>query len=407
MIVTIFNKRVNLLWLVMGIALLVRLAYALPLPADKLSPDAFNWMNIGESVATGSGFGDTWRPPGYAAYLGALFFVFGKSVAVGRAMNAVMGALLCLLIFRIGRILYNERAGIIAATLAAFYPYYIAYSGDMLSETFFGLMISWSVYLILASRDTRDWKIWCLTGAVLGFTSLTKSTITPFFLFALIWLAWRTRRFVPVLLIAAVMAGTISIWTVRNHFYYRHFIPISTMWRSFYGSNCDEAAVLEASGELDTPQPDSITEKAIPKDYFQILELPRMEQEAVFKERALLWISSNPDKMIWLMKKRFMHFWRLYPMMAYRWQKLAAKVTSGIYIPLCCIGLLLSWRSWRDTLLPVGLFVLFTGVHLFFAVTLRYRIPIDAFILIFAAAAITIIFERFASWLRKSRPANV
>ncbi|PKM92545.1 MAG: hypothetical protein CVU80_02785, partial [Elusimicrobia bacterium HGW-Elusimicrobia-4] len=111
------------------------------------------------------------------------------------------------------------------------------------------------------------------------------------------------------------------------------------------------------------------------------------------------WIKNNPEKFRWLVKRRLIHFWRLYPMMAYKWQKVVAMMTSGIYIPLCLIGIILSIKNFQKTSLLICLFIIYTLVHLPFVATLRFRIPIDPYIIIFAAYTIHFIWIKLKSFI--------
>ena len=91
------------LYLVFFAALAVRLAYALTLSPEKISPDAYEWMANAVSVATGHGYGDAWRPPGFITFLGIIFFIFGKSIAAARAVNSLLGAGTCVLVYFIAK----------------------------------------------------------------------------------------------------------------------------------------------------------------------------------------------------------------------------------------------------------------------------------------------------------------
>ncbi|OGR60589.1 MAG: hypothetical protein A2X34_03070 [Elusimicrobia bacterium GWC2_51_8] len=59
--------------------------------------------------------------------------------------------------------------------------------------------------------------------------------------------------------------------------------------------------------------------------------------------------------------------------------------TSGLYLPLAAIGFFLSLAAFKKTSLLLALFATYTLSHIFFTTTLRYRIPIDPFLIIFAA----------------------
>lgn len=389
--------------LVFAVAAVIRLVYVLKLGNDQLSPDCGEWLSVASDIASGKGFGDTWRPPGYAAYLGILMFVFGKSILVMRLFNVLLGSLTCVLIYHAGKKVFSQAVGRIASALVCFYPYLIAYTGDLISETFLTFLIALSMLMLLVTSEKPVLRNIVLTGVILGITSLTKSTVLPFFGIACLWLWWRTKSMKTGFLAGILTLLVISPWTIRNYFYYKAFIPISTGGKSLYLSSCDGALLLETAGEFDKPQSIETVMPVIPEDYMELMKLPRMEQEKIFTEKARTWLKNNPDKFLFLLKARFLHFWRLYPMMAYKWQKLAAKMTAGIYIPLCLIGMLLSWREFGKTSLFIALFAVFTAVHLFFAVVMRYRVPIDPYVIIFASYTLHRAYTAAGRLLRRNR----
>ena len=371
-----------------SVAFLVRLAFVLKLNAQPISGDSYDWMMVASDILSGKGFGDTWRPPGYSVYLAAIMFVFGKSLLTFKFMNVVLGSITCVLIYQVGKKVFSWQVGRIASVLVCFYPYLIAYTGDILSETFMTFMLALSLLLILICNENPSAKNIILTGIVLGLTTLTKSTVLPFFGLACLWLMWRTKNIKAGLILGVLTLLTVSPWTIRNYFYYGKFIPISTAGRSFYLACCDGAMFLESAGEVDRPQTAEMSSPAIPEEYGEILKLPRMEQEEIFTRKAKEWLKNNEDKQLYLLKARFLHFWRLYPMMAYKWQKLAAKLTAGIYIPLGIIGIFWSYKYFRKTSLLLMLFAVYTLVHIMFVVVMRYRIPIDPYMIIFASFTI-------------------
>ncbi|MBI4351434.1 MAG: glycosyltransferase family 39 protein [Elusimicrobia bacterium] len=392
-------------------ALALRLAYVLPLSPDKLSPDASSWMDIALGIAQGSGFGGTTRAPGFAFFLAGIFSVFGKSVAAVRVLQAVLGACTCVLIYKTGKRLFSENVGRIAAVLLSFYPYLLAYTGDVISETFLTFMLAAAVFSTVKTAQEPGWKNAAVTGVLYGLTGLTKSTTLPFFLFACAWLWWNTKSFRTGFLAGLCALAVIVPWSFRNYFHYdkSYIMPVNTPWCQLYGSSCDTAFWSETMGELDQPQSAELTEPAIPKDWPYLLTLPIPERDKLCRKKAFDWISANPDKFYALCWLRFKHFWRLYPMMAYPWQKYAAMATSGLYIPLAFIGFFLSLKQFKRTSLLLALFASYTLVHLFFVVVMRYRVPIDPFLILLAAYTLNAVIERLrprpeetnADWDRK------
>ncbi len=384
-----FDSEKNFLLAWLGLALLLRLAYIMKIGFSGLSMDALDWMDTAWSVASGRGFGGSWRPPGYVFYLAGIFSIFGKSVIAVKLFNAVLGAATVLLAYLTAKTLFNLRTARITAVLISFYPYFIAYAGDALSETFITFMLAAAICLLARTSVKPSWGNIAATGIVIGLAGLTKSTTLPFFILACAWLWWRTGKFRVGFMVGVFTLLTITPWTLRNYFHYdkSYIMPVSTPWFTLYGSSCDEAVWVESLEERDTPLKENLSQ-AIPKDWAYISALPLPERDKYCKEKALAWLKANPKKFRNLVYKRFLHFWRLYPAMAWPWQKHVAMATSGIYIPLCVIGMMVSWRKFRDTSLLMALLSSYTAVHLFFVVTLRYRVPIDTFVIMAAALAL-------------------
>ncbi|MFH1540806.1 MAG: glycosyltransferase family 39 protein [Elusimicrobiota bacterium] len=378
------------------LSLFIKVVYVLQLSPQKLSPDAYDWMNIASGIASGNGYGDVWRPPVYPLFLASIFSLFGKSVVLLRLINSLMCSVTCILIYFIGKKIFSSTVGKVSAILLCFYPYTIAYAGDLISETFYAFLISVSILSILICYENPNLKNTIFTGIVLGITTLTKSTILPFFLFACAWLWWTTKSFRTGFLLGIFILITIAPWTLRNYIHYKQFILISPAYQTLWSCNNDTAMILETTGELDTPAPDW---NILPDRFSEYIKLPRMESEKIFKKEAIEWIKNNPEKYRWLMKKRLIHFWRLYPMMAYKWQKIVAFLTSGMYILLCWVGVVLSIKKFKKTSLLIFLLIIFTLAYLPFVVVIRYRVPLDPYIIIFASYTIHFIWTKLKSFI--------
>ncbi|MCM2266172.1 MAG: methyltransferase domain-containing protein [Elusimicrobiales bacterium] len=380
-----FDVERNFLFFWLGLAALLRLAWVLKTGTGGLSPDAYDWLNTAWRIASGEGFGGSWRPPGYAFYLAGVFAVFGKSVMAAKLLNVLLGTATVLLAYLAAGRLFDGRTARITAALMSFYPYFIAYTGDLLSETFLTFILSAAVYALARAGERASLPNLAAAGVVMGFTALTKSTTLPFLLLACGWLWWQSGKLKAALLAGLFTALAIMPWTLRNYLHHDGYVmPVSTPWYTFYGSCSDAAVRVEMMGEQDSPQIAQIS----PKDWDYVTNLPLPERDKYCREKSLEWLRENPDTFSYLLYLRALHFWRLYPMMAYKWQKYAAMATSGLYIPLCFLGILLSLGALRKTSLLIGLLLLYTLVHMLFVVTLRYRVPVDPYIIMFAAYAL-------------------
>ncbi|MDO8805320.1 MAG: glycosyltransferase family 39 protein [Elusimicrobiota bacterium] len=382
-------------------ALALRLAYVLRSGQQNLSPDAYVWMETAWSIASGNGFGGSWRPPGFAFFLAGIFSLTGKSVLAVQLTQCLLGSFTVVFTAVTAKRIFGRATGLLSGALVCFYPYLLAYTRDPISETFLTFMLSAAILRIVIAAQRPSARNYAFAGVLMGLTGLTKSTTLPFFLLACGWLWWQTGKFRSGLIAGLFVLLSIAPWTFRNSIFYggSYVMPVSTPWQSFYGASCDEALWQETAGAFDRPMDSKMTEPAIPKDWEQLRSLPVPERDRLCREKALAWIKANPDKFYYLLHRRFMHFWRLYPMMAYKWQKYAAMATSGLYIPLAAVGFFLSYRRFKDTSLFAALFASYTLVHIFFVTTLRYRVPLDPYLIILAASAIVAGIERL-------KPAN-
>ncbi len=387
------------------VALAPRLLYVLWMDPGNISPDGFVWMDIARDLAAGNGYGDNWRSPIYSYFLAALFYFKPDGLLLVRIAQSVVGALTALNVYYIGKSIFNKRAGILAGLLLAVYPYLIYYCGDILKETLFTFLITLTVASLLLAREKPGaaWKI--AAGVISGITVLCKSTVLPFMALASIWHIFIARRgsfpesargFGIVLLF---MGLTISPWTYRNYLEYHRFVLVETRGAEhFWLANNPVAARFENIPHLDVERlPDKYAVWCDTAAYQRILDTqPPAEADRTFFREAVAFIVRDKPAYLRLMALRLLHFWRLSPRVATRTNKLIALATSGWMIPLGFLGMALSWRAyWRSTSLLIMLIFSFTAVHIMFWAMIRYRVPIDPFVIIFAGFSIDVFLNKF------------
>ncbi|MFA6048887.1 MAG: glycosyltransferase family 39 protein [Candidatus Micrarchaeia archaeon] len=122
------------------------------------------------------------RPPLLPLATAGLYELFGKSEAMLRGVVPFFSALGVLAVFLVGRRLFNEWAGAIAAALLSFSTLFWFYSSRVLTEAplvFFSAML---FYLFYRTFEEKNWRFLPLLGvfAALGF--LMKYTILAIFL---------------------------------------------------------------------------------------------------------------------------------------------------------------------------------------------------------------------------------
>lgn len=69
---------------------------------------------IATTVVAEHHHGNTWYPPGYPLFLAVIYTLFGPKVIILRIIQAVVGALTCVVTYLLARRLFNEREGVLA-----------------------------------------------------------------------------------------------------------------------------------------------------------------------------------------------------------------------------------------------------------------------------------------------------
>jgi hypothetical protein len=216
--------------------LLVRIAFLLVEPSSALAGDEHTWTSWGQVLA-GSDVAFSpvklrliFYPPLYAYFIGVAYRAFGSFPAV-KACQAVASALLIPAVGRIGSRVFGERAGALAAAVAAFYPDLVWFSVHFWSETLFLVLLWWAFERLVAADAASSRGAALVAGLLWGLAILARETPLYFTPVAALWLAWRRGsdrggpRALAFLLAAAL---TVAPWTLRNFVVYRAFVPVST-----------------------------------------------------------------------------------------------------------------------------------------------------------------------------------
>jgi|GEM_PF-1792549 len=388
------------------IALAPRLLYVLFMDPDNFSPDGVEWIRIASRIAEGKGYGDNWRSPVYSYFLAGIFLISPGNLLLVRIAQTILGAGACLSTYYIGKKIFNKRTGMLAGLILAFYPYLVYYCGDILKEVLFTLLLTLMIAALLLSQERPGlrWKI--IAGFLAGITVLCKSTVLPFMGLAFLWyifvfprqfLAGKVKDFA---LIALVMALTIAPWTCRNYFHYHRFVLVETGGAEhFWQANNRFSLPFERIPHLNVNRlPDEYAVWYDTRAYQQIINtLSPAEADKTFYREGIAFITGHKREYARLLGKRLVHFWRFFPLVATKTNKIIALLTSGWIIPLGFLGMALSWRGyWRASSLLILLIFSFTVVHMVFWAMIRYRVPIDPFVIIFAGFSIDTLLKKFS-----------
>jgi 4-amino-4-deoxy-L-arabinose transferase-like glycosyltransferase len=253
------------------VALVGRVAYvvyvrALPMRGDGV---AYHWQAL--LLADGKGFisvrgylvdgtrvASATHPPAWPLALTLPTLVGLRTFLEHQVFASMIGAATVVVIGLTGRRLANARVGMIAAGLAAIYPYTWLYERALLSETLVLFGVALALYLAVRFRAEPSGRLVAALGAVCGVLALTRSELAllvPILLVPLVL----TSHGVPLrqraswLGVAVVLAGgVVAPWAVYNATRFDHPALLSSQFGELLrNANCDSTYHGELVGFID------------------------------------------------------------------------------------------------------------------------------------------------------------
>lgn len=179
---------------------------------------------------------NAYMSPGYPLFLAAVYKATGH-VWGGRPRTA-----LCLVqiliacttivgVFLIGRRLFGDTVGLVAALLVALYPPTIIATNLWLTETLATATLVWFVYVATLAQDQDGWKPWALAGGILGVTVLIRPGVLPIAIAPfVVRFFWGNRKGIVkagVVMVAA-LALVMAPWGIRNEIVLHHSYLLSS-----------------------------------------------------------------------------------------------------------------------------------------------------------------------------------
>jgi 4-amino-4-deoxy-L-arabinose transferase-like glycosyltransferase len=405
------------LLLILVAAVLIRIPVAL-LMGDRVTElpgiqDQVSYDALARSLLAGRGysFPENWYPftPAntptahwsflYPLYLAGTYAVVGHHPLAARLLQtAVGGALLCFLVYKIGRRVVNEDTGLIASGLTAVYGYFIYYNAALMTETFFVVVVLLTLYLSVELREDPTPIRWVALGLSLGLAALLRQTMLLVMPFLLLWLYLELRprgiRCWYFALPIGIMFSLISPWTLRNHQVYGGFLLLnSNAGYALYASNNPNLGINWRNEFVVIPVPE------------QLAGMNEAELDRALTQRGLAFILADPKRSLFLNLDKTLEYVRFWPSSdSSRISNLNRMLSFGLYLPFMVLGLGLSISRWRS-FVPFYVFMLVhTGIHLLSWPSPRYRLPVDAILMVFAGLALIEMAKHLNAWRRGLYP---
>lgn len=423
-------REIQALWIIITLAVLARVGAALyagnevvPLPGTY---DQVSYHKLALRLLDGHGFsfGEPWWPLTaagaptahwsflYTAYLYVVYSLFGPNPLVARLLQAVaVGILHPYLAYRLARHIFDTRVGLIAAALTAGYIYFVYYAATLMTEPFYITAILASMVLALRLADAPEKGQWtgaAALGMALGTAVLLRQLfllMVPVIILWLVWIRRRWKRQLPLGVIGAVVAIIVIMivpFTIYNYGRFEGFVLLNTnagyafFWANhpIYGTHFESILPPEIGDYQDL----------IPAE---LRHLDEAALDQALLRRGVGFVLEDPGRYVLLSLSRIPAYFKFWPSPESSLISNVSRVlSSGILWPLMVAGILLAaWRVRRedvhgDGLLLLLLFVaVYTAIHLLSWALIRYRLPVDAVLLVPAALPAVEVLRWLHRWL--------
>ncbi|MCB0207892.1 MAG: glycosyltransferase family 39 protein [Anaerolineae bacterium] len=409
-------------WLVLfiAVAIIIRLVMSVSIgdTIDNL-PGTFDEVSydmLAQQILSGKGLtvAENWWPATkageptahwsylYTFFLTGVYAIFGHHPIAARIIQAVLaGIFMPLVAYRVGRRYFNTNVGLVAAAITVFYIYFIYYAAALVTETFYIISALWSLDIVgklvddLKTTNTVDWKDGLLLGLALAITILLRQVFLIFVPILFMWLLWQSYRcqlksvllmIKTLIIVTGIIVLSIIPWTIRNYKAFDTFVLLNTnAGFAFYWGNhpihgYNFISILPADGPtyFDLLPP-------------ELLHLNEAELDRALLERSVQIIKDDPLRYVILSISRTKDYFKFWPSPDSGLISNVSRVFSfGLLLPFMLYGFV---RHISQSLLSKNLILYlfvtsYSGIHLLSWALIRYRLPVDAILIIFASVTV-------------------
>ena len=297
------------------------------------------------------------------------------------------------LIWRLTVLVTKDRlAALLAASIAAVYPHFLFYAVSGLTETLYTCLLLGSFLCFYQRRFA--WG-----SALLVLTILVRPTLDLLAPILVAWFALAIRRAsiretaYRVGQYAYIYLVLMTPWWIDNYLHYGSFVRLDlgagiVLYSGNNPLNTSGGGVIgdEKGSDVDMTPFNSIADP--------------VKRNAALEHAAFEFIVHNPVRFIELAGVKFVRFWRLWPYAGeYEkpWIIAASLMSYGVVLALAAVYLASSGLTNFRILSPILLLTVYlTLIHMATIGSIRYRFPLEPFIVVLAAAEIVILRRRFS-----------
>ena len=347
----------------------------------------------------------------YTGYLAAIYSLVRSPLAARLLQALVVGVLHPYLAYLIGRRVFDDRTGLVAAGITAFYSYFVYYSGTLMTEPFYITAVLGVLYLAMRLAEAHEIRTVVRLSLVFGLTLGIAVLLRQLFLLLvpLVWLwIWVRRRpekpattFLIPLISLGVLVAAVLPFTLYNYSRFGRFVLLNTNAgyafflanHPVYGTDFIPAREMENYQSLVPDELKHLDEAAL---------------DSALLERGLAFVAAEPGRYLLLSLDRIPEYFRFWPSAdSGLISNLSRVISFGLALPWMVVGIWIWLRGRPKTplltglgapgMLLLGFSAVYTLIHVLSWALVRYRLPVDAALIPFAGLAIRSAYDRIAA----------
>lgn len=265
-----------------------------------------------------------YRPPGYPYFLAVIYWISDGSYLAPRLIHFLLGIIHIILIYILGKMLFNTITGLCSAFLVSIYWAFVYYEGEVNDPALFVFLVPCILISLYFSTQKNSILLTFIAGLLIGIYSIMRPNILLYTPFVIIWLGlkyikqnrWTLFLLHTFFLILAILT-IITPVTVRNYLVSGEFVPISTYFGEnlLIGNSKDSDGVtpwlpylqeLEGTGNWSVWHYDNVV-KGLGKELGR--KVTHSEASRIFTKMALQYIVTHPWETTKLTLKKAILFW--------------------------------------------------------------------------------------------------
>jgi 4-amino-4-deoxy-L-arabinose transferase-like glycosyltransferase len=352
------------------------------------------------------------RAPLWPAIIAAIYGALGAHDRTVRLFLSVVGSCTCVLTYLFAKDLFHKRIGIFAGLLAAIYPFLFLYDAWLYSESLYIFLLLAFCYTLYHLQRAPGRGKMLLGGILLGLLSLTRPNGLAILALFLVWafIIWRAkllpRRDVirSAVIVTLVSLVLVTPWTIRNYAVTHTLVPVAVGdGKVLIGAYNDDIVnpTYQNGYYLGTwLRPQESTPSVFNQFPSNCAGACEVQRDDTYRNDAKQWALSHVDKLPYLLGLHIANLWQTtsqeadMPINRFPTRPASElvvammEIITPIVLILSALGLVLTWKRWRELLFIYFMIALTIVQCIYFYGIPRFRAPIEPMLIILASGAI-------------------